>query len=451
MLVPGRSSPTMRESDTACRFSTASPDLSSYHAADRISQRPRWAGERLTGATEGRRKVNYPKGDTLTSQREPRRPARAEVVGSLLRPPKLQRVLDDFYEGRHAAILEDERRKDRTHLRAVEDEAIAEAVARQIDVGLDVVTDGEFRRALFMNSFVDAVRGFVANPELLQFTGDDGSIVETPGVPMVAERLRKIDSPAAREVDYLKSITDYPFKVTFPCASIFLMQMPMMFKPGITDGAYSAPGELLEEIMAIERELIADAVAAGARYIQLDYPVYPHFVDERWTSLMREKGLDPDVVFEQAIAADIQIVEGIPDDVTVAMHICRGNYRSRWLARGSLEPLAERIFAELPYDVFLVEWEDVDRDGDYSPIRFVPEGRIMVLGLVSSKKPELESEDELMRRIDEAARHLDVAQLAISAQCGFASNRDGNEIDEETQWRKLELVARVADRVWPRG
>jgi len=380
---------------------------------------------------------------------KPRRPARAEVVGSLLRPPKLQRALDDFYVQGHAAILEAERGKDRTRLTAAEDEAINEAVARQIDAGLDVITDGEFRRALFMNSFVDAVSGFSANPDLLQFTGDDGSVVQTPGVPMLADRLRKIDSPAAREIDYLRSITDYPFKVTIPCASIFLMQMPMIFRPGITDRVYADPAELLEEIMAIEQELIADAVAAGAPYIQLDYPVYPHIVDEHWVAVMRENGLDPSAILEQAIAADTKIVEGIPEDVTVAMHICRGNYRSRWLAQGSLEPLAERIWA-LPYDVFLVEWDDIRREGDYSPIRFVPEGRIMVLGLVSSKKPELESEDDLLRQIDEAAQYLDVSQLAISAQCGFASNRDGNEIDEDTQWRKLELVARVADRVWPR-
>ena len=387
----------------------------------------------------------------LTPRTKPRRPARAEVVGSLLRPPRLQAALDGFYEGNHAAILEQEREKDRSRLRALEDEAISDAVARQIDAGLDIVTDGEFRRALFMNSFVDAVSGFTANPQLLQFTGDDGSVVETPGVPLVAGRLRKIDSPAVREIEYLSSLTDHPFKVTIPCASIHQMQLPLIFKPGLTDRVYADHEELVGDILSIERELVADAVAAGVKYLQFDYPVYPHLVDPRWIELLKSVGIDADVLLEQSIAADQAIVAGIPEDVTLGIHICRGNYKSRWLAQGSLEPLAERIFNELPYDVFLVEWEDVRRDGDYSAIRFVPPGRIVVMGIVSSKQPALETEDELLRRMDEAAGYLPLEQLAISTQCGFASNRLGNEVDEDTQWRKLELVARVADRLWNGG
>jgi methionine synthase II (cobalamin-independent) len=140
----------------------------------------------------------------------------------------------------------------------------------------------------------------------------------------------------------------------------------------------------------------------------------------------------------------------LPGGVTTALHVCRGNYRSRWLCEGSLEPVAERLFGELPYDAFLVEWDDVGRDGGYAPVRFVPPGRIAVMGLVSSKRPDLESEDEILRRLGEASAYLPYEQLGVSTQCGFASVIAGNEVDEDAQWRKLDLVARVADRVWPR-
>ena len=159
-----------------------------------------------------------------------------------------------------------------------------------------------------------------------------------------------------------------------------------------------------------------------------------------------------------SIEFDRRILEGIPDDVTTGIHFCRGNYRSRWLAQGSLEPLAERAFGELPYDVFLVEWDDTARQGDYSAARFLPKGdQIMVMGVISSKQRELETEDEIVRRIDDASKYLDPDQLAISCQCGFASGlypaggSRGNETDDEIQWRKLELVGKVADRLWPKG
>ena len=160
---------------------------------------------------------------------------------------------------------------------------------------------------------------------------------------------------------------------------------------------------------------------------------------------------DFDAMFAKAIEADNAVLEDIPADITTALHVCRGNYRSRWWASGSLEPVAERMFGELRFDRFLVEWEDTDREGDYSPLRFVPPGPIVVIGLVSTKVGTLESEDEILARLDEAASHLDLGQLAVSPQCGFASVWHGNEITEDQQWRKLELVARVADRAWGRA
>jgi 5-methyltetrahydropteroyltriglutamate--homocysteine methyltransferase len=356
-----------------------------------------------------------------------RRPARAEVVGSLLRPPELQ-----------AAVAE---RSDPAHLGAVADAAIERVVQLQIELGLDVVSDGEFRRWMFLNSFYDAVEGIATDRSAVEFTNERGETVILT-VPSIEARLAKVDSPAAREAAFVARLTDRPFKVTFPAASIFVHPF------GISADAYSSLDEFVEHAIAIERELIADAVDAGCHYVQLDFPLYPYFVDTDWSARFEAAGHLVSELLEKAIAADKAILDGIPEGVTRGLHVCRGNYRSRWICAGSLEPVAERLFGELPYDVFLVEWDDVGRDGGYESIRFTPSGRVVVMGLVSSKRRELESDDDLLRKLDDASGYLPVDQLALSTQCGFASVIEGNEIDEETQWRKLELVARVADRVW---
>jgi 5-methyltetrahydropteroyltriglutamate--homocysteine methyltransferase len=238
-------------------------------------------------------------------------------------------------------------------------------------------------------------------------------------------------------------VTNHPFKIAFPAASIFVHPF------GVSPEAYESNHEFVADAIAIERGLIADAIEAGCRYVQLDFPLYPYLVDPSWSARFEAAGHPVSDLLDRAIAADTAIVECVPEGVTKALHVCRGNYRSRWICEGSLEPVAEQVF-ELPYDAFLVEWDDVGRDGGYAPIRFVPRGRIAAMGLVSSKKPELESQDEILRRLEEASGYLPSDQLAVSTQCGFASVIEGNEIDVDTQWRKLELVARVADRVWPR-
>jgi 5-methyltetrahydropteroyltriglutamate--homocysteine methyltransferase len=373
----------------------------------------------------------------------PRRPARAEVVGSLLRPRKLRAAVEALYMPGHHALLREERSKDLSNLHALEDEAAAEAVHRQVDIGLDVVTDGEFRRWMFLNSFYDAVEGYSTDRHAVEFTNERGETVALT-VHSIERRLRQIDSPAAREAAFMASITDHPFKVTFPAASIFTHPF------GLETSAYTGIDEFAAHAIEIERRLIADVIAAGCRYVQLDFPLYPYLVDQSWSARFHEAGHDAADLLDKAIAADRAILEGIPNVVTTGLHICRGNYRSRWLCFGSLEPIAERIFNELPYDVFLVEWDDVGRDGGYAPIRFVPEGRIVAMGIVSSKTRELEPESRLLRQMEAASRYLPLEQLAVSTQCGFASVLEGNETDEEVQWRKLELVARIADRLWPR-
>jgi 5-methyltetrahydropteroyltriglutamate--homocysteine methyltransferase len=346
----------------------------------------------------------------------------------LLRPPELQ-----------AAV---ETRSDPAQLGALADAAIEQVVERQIELGLDIVTDGEFRRWMFLSSFYDAVRGIATDRSEVEFRNERGEAVVLT-VPSIEARLERVDSPAAREAEFMAGVTNHPFKITFPAASIFVHPF------GVSPEAYESNHEFVADAIAIERGLIADAIEAGCRYVQLDFPLYPYLVDPSWSARFEAAGHPVSDLLDRAIAADTAIVEGVPEGVTKALHVCRGNYRSRWICEGSLEPVAEQVF-ELPYDAFLVEWDDVGRDGGYAPIRFVPRGRIAAMGLVSSKKPELESQDEILRRLEEASGYLPSDQLAVSTQCGFASVIEGNEIDADTQWRKLELVARVADRVWPR-
>jgi 5-methyltetrahydropteroyltriglutamate--homocysteine methyltransferase len=354
--------------------------------------------------------------------------------------------VETFYERGHSAVLAEERAKDRDELTRLEDEAIRDVVRRQIELGLDVVTDGELRRRMFLNSFYDAVEGFRTD-KVVHFQNARGEDVPLR-VHRIVERLRPVDSPASRETAFLIEATGgHPFKVTFPAPSLF--GHPFSYEPGITTG-YEDLEAFVAHAVDIERGLVADAIAAGARYVQFDFPLYPYLVDPTWVERFEARGFALDALVEAAIATDAAVLEGIPEGVTTALHICRGNYRSSWMCEGSLEPVAERVFGKLPYDAFLVEWDDHGRDGAFEPIRFLRDGSVMVLGIVSTKTPALEREDDLLRRIDEAAGFVkgSVDRLAISPQCGFASVMVGNRIDEDAQWRKLELVARVADRVW---
>jgi 5-methyltetrahydropteroyltriglutamate--homocysteine methyltransferase len=381
----------------------------------------------------------------MTAVRVPRRPARAETVGSLLRPPQLRAAIDAFYDPGHSAALSEEHDRDRSELTGVEDEAIRSVVRWQIDCGLDVVTDGEFRRWMFMNSFYDAVKG-VRTGKTVAFRNDRGEDVRL-NVHEIVRRLTPVDSPGAREAAFMaEASAGHPFKVTFPAPSIF--GHPLTTVVGQDEGGYGSLEEFVAHAIEIERGLVADAIAAGARYIQFDFPLYPYLVDPMWIARFESAGHSVDDVLEASLASDAAVLEGIPDDVTTALHICRGNFRSSWMCEGSLESVAERVF-QLPYDTFLVEWDDLGRDGGFEPIRFLRDGAVMVMGIVSSKIRELEDEDDLVRRMGEAAEIVGgMDRLAISPQCGFASVMIGNDTDEDIQWRKLELVGRVADRLW---
>jgi 5-methyltetrahydropteroyltriglutamate--homocysteine methyltransferase len=376
-------------------------------------------------------------------------PPRAEHVGSLLRPARLVEEHRRLYGEDKSSILPEHREAGLDELHALEDELIRDVVAKQVAAGVDVVTDGEFRRFLFVNSFYDAVEGVVPSPQPLAFSNESGEAQNYQGPPVIVERLRKVDSPAARETAFLASITDAPFKVTFPAGSWWCL--PFIYREGMTDKAYSSHDELIDHALELHRGLIRDAIDAGARHVQLDFPAYPFLMDEDWAAMLRGLGADTDVLFDKCIAADKAVVAGMPEDVHFALHLCRGNWKSRWLTNGSIEPIAERLF-ELPYDAFLIEWENTAREGDYAPLRHVPKGPIVQMGIVSSKDARVETEDELLRELDEASRYVDVSQLGICTSCGFATQSLGaNELDESAQWRKLETIGKVADRLWPQG
>jgi 5-methyltetrahydropteroyltriglutamate--homocysteine methyltransferase len=361
---------------------------------------------------------------------------RAEQVGSLLRPPELLGMQVAVGEGRATA----------EQLRAVEDRAIAEALRRQREIGLDILSDGEMRRGSWLTDMADAVEGFVPDSVALEWKGPGGGI-EVSTARAAGGKLRKMRKLTAHETPFLKKHAGGPFKITLPAPSNFLVAS---YKPGITETAYPTRGELLADVVQIIRDEIRWLVDEGVTYIQFDAPYYSHYLDPRQRDRLRQAGLDPDRELEQGIAGDNAAFRGIArGGVTYALHVCRGNSRSRWYSEGAYDAIAEKLFGMLDVDTFLLEYDD-ERSGGFEPLRLVPSGKNVVLGLITSKTPALESADAVRRRIDEASRYVPLDYLALSTQCGFASIARGNLLSSEDQWRKLGLVVETARLVWGR-
>jgi 5-methyltetrahydropteroyltriglutamate--homocysteine methyltransferase len=391
---------------------------------------------------------------TSETAEEPRSIPRAEHIGSLVRPAQLREALNRLAEQSGADLT-----KSNVHMArsAKVDEVddllaslIGDAVQSQIAAGLDVLSDGEYRRMFFTGSFDAAIRGFQTSTETRFMTAADGQKIERPERPVVGERLVKVSNPLAREAEFMSSITDRPFKVTIPAPSMYCWYG--VFTPGITDRVYASHDELADHVVELMREIVDEAIAAGAGYVQFDFPFYPLFVDESHKQRWRRFGIDDDEAYlERLLRVDAAVIEGLPETVRTALHLCRGNAGDYWMASGALDPVAERVFS-LPYDSFLVEWDDKERDGGYSALRYVPKGNgpIVGVGVVSTKRHELESEDWVLGEIEAASKYLDVDQLALAPQCGFGTVPGMESATEELQWRKLELVGKVADRVWPR-
>lgn len=372
---------------------------------------------------------------------------RAEQVGSFLRPPELLEAHEAFAEGK----LELPR------LRELEDRAIMRLIDLQREIGIDVLSDGEYRRAGWASDFPDAVDGYVegAAPITLTWRHDTeaGATVSSPPPTIntlgmvIGEKLRRKRRMTEHEAGFLKAHAGgHPFKVTMPAPSYIVARG---YKPGITDRAYPSRAAVLKDVVAIMQEEVRALQAEGVPYIQLDNPHYPDYIPEDRRAQWRSIGIDPDVAIREDIEADNELIGVIDRDrATVAMHLCRGNGGAAgWHTEGSYERIAEQVFGGINVDRFLLEY-DSRRAGGFEPLRFMPKDRVVALGLVTTKSGVLESEDTLRQRIDEAAQYVDPGQLALSPQCGFASVMAGNPLTWDQQRQKLELVVSTARKVW---
>jgi 5-methyltetrahydropteroyltriglutamate--homocysteine methyltransferase len=357
---------------------------------------------------------------------------RADQVGSLLRPQEL-------LEARYRGAPEEE-------VREIEDRHILRLLDRQKELGVDVFTDGELRRRNFMSDLMDSVEGFDFREGLPRSWKGQGQAPPASVTGVVVSRLRQVRRLTEHEVRFLREHSPGPFKITLPSANQF---PAISFKRGITDRVYWDHSELLWDIVPIVRREIEALVAEGVPYVQIDAPRYSYYIDPRWRQYIREEmGMEPEQALEEAVRADNACLQGLRGRGTVlAIHLCRGNNRSQWYAEGGYDPIAEKLFGELEVDRFLLEYDD-ERSGTFEPLRFVPPDKTVVLGLVSTKRPQLESQEDLLRRIGEASRYVPLERLALSPQCGFASVMEGNLLGEDDQWAKLRLVVETARRVW---
>ncbi len=373
---------------------------------------------------------------------------RTDTVGSLLRPSRWKEARAQFDAG---AL-------DEAAFRAIEDDEIRRAIRLQEALGLEVVTDGELRRLNFQDSFGASVSGFAAAPmtmtahEQRAATGQALRRFDMPdlgaaGTPVTHRRPAVTRIALARnlpleEYRFAASVATHPVKVSL----IGPDRIGQRFDAPGSRAVYADADAFVDDVVAVERQMISQLVGAGCRYVHIDAPGLTAYVDAPSMEAMRARGEDPARNLARGLAAEAKLVRDFPG-VTFGIHLCRGNQKSMWHREGSYDAIAERMFNELPHQRFLLEY-DSPRAGSFAPLRFVPKGRVVVLGLVSTKVPQLETVDQLRARIDEAARYLPIEQLAISPQCGFASDVSGNLLSEDDQRRKLELVVETARKVW---
>jgi 5-methyltetrahydropteroyltriglutamate--homocysteine methyltransferase len=359
----------------------------------------------------------------------------ADHVGSFLRPAEL-------LEARRNAAA------DGSRLSSLEDLHIQRVLAKQKDLGFEIFTDGELRRRNFMSDFTDAVEGFDLGDAVARSwkAGEKEAAPVSNVTGIVTSKLRAVRRLTGHELPFMKAYSPGAIKMTLPSATQF---PAIAFKRGISDKAYATHSELLWDIVEIMKTELARLSAEGVSYIQIDAPRYSYFMDPKWREWIRkEMNVEPDALLDESIEADNACFAAARrPGVTLAIHLCRGNNRSHWYAEGGYDAIADKMFATLDVDRFLLEYDD-ERSGTFEPLRFVPKGKTVVLGLVSSKLATLESADVLLWRINEAEKFVPLEYLALSPQCGFASTMEGNLVTEDIQWAKLKLVADTARRVW---
>ena len=372
---------------------------------------------------------------------------RTDVIGSLLRSAHLKQAYADRDQAKITA----------EQLRGIEDNAIRQAVRLQESIGLDVVTDGEYRRLNFQDSFAASVSGFDARRMDLSFmeslsregkplqrwdpyhVADGAAILQRRPV---TQKLRLVRNLPLEEYRFVSSVAQKSAKVSLVGPDRIVQRFDYQKSKSV----YWSLDDFIADVVRIEREMIRSLVDEGCRYVQIDAPSYTAYVDAPSLDEMRERGEDPMKNLMRSIRADNEILR-LFDGVTFGIHLCRGNQRSMWHREGTYDEIAERLLNELKYDRFLFEY-DTPRAGGFEPLRFLPKGKVIVLGLVSTKVPQLENVEDLKRRIDQAARYVALEQMAISPQCGFSSDVVGNLISADDQKRKLETVVETARQVW---
>jgi methionine synthase II (cobalamin-independent) len=358
---------------------------------------------------------------------------RAEVVGSLLRPGNLVAARKSLDSGDITSA----------EFKSIEDAAVRAAIELQEKAGIDVVTDGELRRFAFYGHLIDAFEGFDREGGwAIPFRDEQGEKLILKR-PVVVNRLRWKRSMCGEEWTFLRSVGRHPGKVTMLSAQ----QAAAYYDPEKSKGAYPTRDAYLADIVDISRREVDELIRLGCKYIQVDGPQYGALLDPTIREGYRQRGSDPEELIDRCIELDNAIIQGHPG-VTFGLHVCRGNNQSKFYAEGDYEPIS-RIFQKTLFNRFLLEYDD-HRSGGFAPLAHLPEDRVAVLGLVTTKKPELETETELKTRIEEAARYVPLERLALSPQCGFASTMEGNRLSHEQQKLKLQLVGSVAAAVWGR-
>lgn len=360
-------------------------------------------------------------------------PFRAEHIGSFLRPAS---IMDAFRAHRAGKIQNSD-------LEAVREQAIRDIVKMQEGVGLNLVTDGEFRRTTYISHFVESCDGLDFRPSSFRFydsTGEDHEFL----APRCVGKVKRTQGLSAIEFDFLKSITDLTIKSTYASPAT------MHFLGGAPDPDpefYSDVELLFADVAAAYDEDISDIAARGARYVTLDDVPFPMLCDAAIRGQLERQGKDPEKLLDQYIDLTNASFESAPSDMTIGLHMCRGNLKGTWLSEGSYQAISEKLFNKLKVDVFFLEY-DTERAGGFEPLAAMPTDKLVVLGLISSKVPDMESKAMLRARIDEAAQYIDLERLAISPQCGFSSAVIGNSVSTEDQMSKLKLVVEVAEDVW---
>jgi len=366
-----------------------------------------------------------------------RPPFRADHVGSYLRPQRLREAREKFFAGALPAA----------ELRAIEDEAIREVVKRQEAVGLKGITDGEFRRTYFHVDFLEKLDGVETHygEFVSKFRKDDGSEVGfKPPTMHVEGKIRHSQSIQGADFDFLKGVTTRTPKVCIPAPSM------LHFRGGreaISAKVYPRLEEFYDDLTTAYRDEINDLASRGCRYLQLDDTNLAYLCDPEIRERTKARGDDPDLLTRLYCKLVNDAIRDRPKDMVISVHLCRGNFKSAWVAKGGYEPVAEILLNEMKIDGFFLEYDD-ERSGDFAPLRFTPKGPTIVLGLMSSKIAAPETKDSVKRRIEEATRYVPIEQCALSHQCGFSSTAHGNDLTEDDQWIKLARCVEIATDVW---